>query len=513
VSGPGHIIGFSNPAFDHAFPHASPGGVRSLGNAGRTGNPLGWDEVAKILDKVRSTGAPTVTQDLPVLFRSPSDATRLIPSYITVICSPVTDAAGAPTILFVAVDVTNRVCTNLDIELQHARLAASERLHRDISLTLQHSLLAPAHPTADTLDVAARYLAGTKGTEVGGDWYDVINLGAGRVAAVIGDVMGRGVHAAALMGQLRAAIRSYAHLDLPPTEVLRLLNSLIAELDSGTDGDLPKIATCLYGIYDPAGEEFSFSSAGHPPPVVVDPTGGKHVVRHDPDPPLGTGHAVAGEGRVPVPAGSVLALYTDGLVEQRGRDIDVGIAALRDALRTWDDLETVADQLLAELRPPGGYDDDAALLLVHVPPCLSAGQLKHSTLLVAGSYQSARYVRYHIRRVLNRWRIPADVVESAVPVADELITNALTHGEPPVHFTLRHMPYRIVIEVTDSNPQLPQIRHTGADAEHGRGLHIVAAVTSRWGSRVTTAGKVVWADVPFSMPPDYNESVRNGHSV
>jgi anti-sigma regulatory factor (Ser/Thr protein kinase) len=185
----------------------------------------------------------------------------------------------------------------------------------------------------------------------------------------------------------------------------------------------------------------------------------------------------------------------------------MGIEALRKTLDNREDLETAADRLLVELRPPGEYDDDVALLLVRVPRELSANPAKRSSLLLPGVNQSARHVRHHVRRVLRRWGAPADVVDVAVMVADEIVVNALIHGEPPIRLNLRQVPHQLVVEVADGNPQLPRHQNADTDAERGRGLRIVAEMTSRWGSRTTTTGKVVWAEIPFSENhPDHNES-------
>src|SRR5437588_2834165 len=154
-----------------------------------------------------------------------------------------------------AVDITDQVRAK-------ARLQESERRHRQTALTLQRSLLPQVLHRPDDLHVATRYLPGGTEAEVGGDWYDVIPLGAGRTAVVVGDVMGRGVRAAAVMGQLRTAVRAYARLDLPPHRVLQLLEGLTTDIDPG------QIATCVYGVYDPAEGLFSYSVAGHLPPLL-----------------------------------------------------------------------------------------------------------------------------------------------------------------------------------------------------------------------------------------------------
>ncbi|WP_030378058.1 MULTISPECIES: SpoIIE family protein phosphatase [unclassified Streptomyces] len=238
--------------------------------------------------------------------------------------------------------------------IDNARLYGRERT---AALTLQRSLLPTAPARHEGLDIAARYLPAL--SEVGGDWYDVLPLGPGRTALVVGDVMGKGVQAAAIMGQLSTATRALARLDLPPAELLGHLDDIMGSL-----GDT--IATCLYAVCDLRRGRCVLSSAGHLPPVLLLPDGEAELVDVPPGVPLGVG-GVGGVGfgtvEVELAPGALLALYTDGLVENRGEPIDAGLTALTRLLRGCRlPLERIGDMLLGALRPEP--DDDVALVLV-----------------------------------------------------------------------------------------------------------------------------------------------------
>ncbi|WP_405969599.1 SpoIIE family protein phosphatase [Streptomyces sp. NBC_00988] len=237
--------------------------------------------------------------------------------------------------------------------IDNARLYGRERT---TALTLQRSLLPPAPARQEGLDIAARYLPAL--SEVGGDWYDVLPLGPGRTGLVVGDVMGKGVQAAAIMGQLSTATRALARLDLPPAELLHHLDDL-----TGSLGDA--IATCAYGVVDLGRGTCELSSAGHLPPVLIHPDGTAELLDIPGGVPLGVGGVDFGTAEVDFTTGALLALYSDGLVENRGENIDVGLHALTRLLQSSRrPLEQTSDMLLNALRPEP--DDDVALLLVRV---------------------------------------------------------------------------------------------------------------------------------------------------
>ena len=235
--------------------------------------------------------------------------------------------------------------------IDNARLYGRER---GTALTLQRSLLPSTPAEREGLDIAARYRPAL--SEVGGDWYDVLPLGPGRTGLVVGDVMGKGVQAAAIMGQLSTATRALARLDLPPAELLRHLDDI-----AGSLGDA--IATCVYAVCDLRRGTCELSSAGHLPPVLATAHGSAELVEGPGGVPLGVGGVDFGTVEVQLAPGSLLALYTDGLVENRGEPIDTGLDTLTRLLRNaGPSLQRASDSLLRALSPEP--DDDVALLLV-----------------------------------------------------------------------------------------------------------------------------------------------------
>lgn len=491
VTVPDMDVVFANEAFRALFPASALDDVALADEPGEIGDS--WRPVVDLIREVARTGEPRVSAETPVLVRDPAGSPKA--AYLAVTCTPVAAGTELGDVLIMAIETTSTVETRRAMETGQERLAASERQHRAFSLTLQRGLLPPRRPLGDDLETAVRYRAGIHGAEVGGDWYDVLNLGAGRVAVVVGDVMGRGMGAAALMGQLRAAVRSLQHLDLPPAEVLGLLDRLVSDLQAGVPFEENKIVTCVYAVYDPHDQTLVYSSAGHLPPVLLHPEGGTSLLRSDETPPLGVGDGRWTERLARVLPGSVLVLYTDGLVEDRNRDIDRGVADLATTLRHAGDLELMADRVLDELRPPAGYEDDVALLLVRIPEAAVASPARRTSLALPSLPHAVGHARRHARRVLDRWKTPAEVADRAVLVLDELVTNAITHGAPPVRLSIRQNDARLVIQVSDGSLHLPRQSWPDHDYEHGRGLRLVSALSDRWGDRSRPLGKLVWAEL------------------
>ncbi len=371
-----------------------------------------------------------------------------------------------------------------------AQVAARE--HR-IADELQASLLPPRTFDPDHLDVATYYRAGVAGTQVGGDWYDVIELGAGRTALVIGDVMGRGVRAAAVMGQLRSAVRAYARLDLPPADLLEHLDAAVREI--GRD----QIVTCVYAVYDPGERSLTYASAGHLPPLLLEPGQPPRRLTGSAGAPLGIGQPGIVDEVVSLSSGSQVALYTDGLVESRDSDIDVGIDALAEALvAATGDLQQRPQQLVDALLPHGP-DDDVAVLLVQVDHRVQEDCSLH--LVVADDLSTIAQVRARVRDELRLWGAPVTVQEDVELIVSELVTNALVHGRPGVELRLRSSRVHLVLEVEDRASYLPRRMRPGSDDEHGRGLQLVRLLSSQWGTRPTAHGKVVWCAFPPLRDP------------
>ena len=376
------------------------------------------------------------------------------------------------------------------------RLRASEREQRRTAVTLQRSLLPQELEQPDDLRIAATYQPGGTEAAVGGDWYDVITLGGGRTALVIGDVMGRGVRAAAVMGQLRTAVRAYARLDLPPHEVLQLLDGLAAEIDAN------QIATCVYAIHDPNEGRLVYASAGHLPILVRDETG-KILRTDEPNgPPLGTGGWIHSSGSVPLGPGSTAVLYTDGLVERRDKDLDEGIAALERALAgATGSPQVVCDRLVRSAGVTADHDDDVAVLVLQHPTRTGHdGELfRNAALELLGGVEAAPRARAFASGVLTSWRFPSDLHDAGVLATSELVANSLKHGTPPMRLRLRRTDRRLIIEVTDGDDHLPRRRRAEPIDEAGRGIAIVATIASSWGSRRTPGGgKAVWCEFALS---------------
>jgi serine phosphatase RsbU (regulator of sigma subunit)/anti-sigma regulatory factor (Ser/Thr protein kinase) len=380
-------------------------------------------------------------------------------------------------------DLARRMATAVDNALRY-------RQERETALTLQRSLLPPALPELPGLTVAHRYLPGTAGAEVGGDWYDLVPLTFGRVGVVIGDVMGRGIAAAAVMGQLRAAVRACALVEDSPSAVLGLVDAAMSSLGQTS------LTTCLYGVLDPATRTLRLASAGHLPPLVVHRDGGGEYVELDPGPPLGVGTAPPPETEVVLPEGSLLLLYTDGLVEGRAQPVEDGMLALRNAVADVDDLqpeqlEQLCDGLLRAMGRDGRPDDDSALLAV-----LTGGQASAAGAHLHLAGHLAEVAR--ARRLAVTWagRAGCDPDELALLVT-EVATNALRHGGPGVDLWMRALDGGgLRVELIDGRADaLSHVRHADPDAEGGRGLQIVMALARSWGTDRLSAGKCVWFEL------------------
>jgi PAS domain S-box-containing protein len=369
------------------------------------------------------------------------------------------------------------------------RREATAREHQ-IADQLQHSLLPPRGFDPEYLEVATFYRAGVEGTQVGGDWYDVIELGAGRTALVIGDVMGRGVSAAAIMGQLRSAIRAYARLDLQPSDVLELCDGLVR--DMGPE----QIVTCIYATYDPSDRRIVYARAGHLPPLLAVSGQWPILLEDGSGPPLGAGPLDLRDVRLELPIGGILALYTDGLVERRYRDLTAGITVLAEQLSDVDGpLDQLPERLVAALLD-SEPDDDVAVLLARVPD--DRPPLRCLRIQVPDENTAVRVTRDRVRQALEEWSLADQLVDDVTLVVSELVTNAIIHGYPPVNLRLSETSRQLVLEVSDSAVVLPRRQRPTAEQDHGRGLQITSILAADWGARPTSLGKCVWCVFPLT---------------
>ncbi|MEU6818189.1 SpoIIE family protein phosphatase [Streptomyces sp. NPDC046860] len=377
------------------------------------------------------------------------------------------------------------------VSIDNARRYTREH---SMAVTLQRSLLPRTLPAQDALEIAYRYLPAQSG--VGGDWFDVLPLPGARVALVVGDVVGHGLHAAATMGRLRTAVHNFSALDLPPDELLGLLDELVARLDQDEtpeDGAAAVTgATCLYAVYDPASRRCTIARAGHLPPALVSPDGSVEFPDVPAGPPLGLGGLPFETADLVLPEGSRLVLYTDGLVEDRERDIDEGLELLRDALRhapgasPEETCRVVLDRL--PVRPA----DDVALIVAETR-VLGADQVARWE--VPADPAAVSEVRAEVTRRLAEWDLE-ELTFTTELILSELVTNAIRYGRGPIGVRLLRG-RSLICEVSDGTTTSPHLRYAASTDEGGRGLFLVAQLSDRWGTRYTPTGKIIWAEQPL----------------
>ncbi|MEU2409586.1 SpoIIE family protein phosphatase [Streptomyces rubiginosohelvolus] len=375
---------------------------------------------------------------------------------------------------------------------------------RTASLALQRQLLPHHLPPQSAVRTAYRYLPADDVTGVGGDWFDVIPLSGTRVGLVVGDVVGHGLQAAATMGRLRTSVRAFAQLDMPPDELLTRLDDLVgqpAEEPPDAYGgavetyDVTTGATCLYAVYDPVSRRCVMARAGHLPPAVVDPDGAVSFPDLPAGPPLGLGGLPFESMEFELPVGSLLALFTDGLVEARDHDISHGLDTLGRVLADRSaSLEELCDRAVSELVPDGTSADDTALLLVRTRE-LDAERVAHWEL--SAEAVSVGRARELATGQLEAWGLE-ELVFATQLVVSELVTNAVRYAGGPLGLRLIR-DRTLVCEVADTGHTSPHLRHSAEDDEGGRGLFIVAQLVQRWGTRYTPTGKTIWTEQ--ALPP------------
>jgi PAS domain S-box-containing protein len=453
-------------------------------------------------------------------------------------------------------DFMAAIADRVAIAIDNAMLFEEERR---TALAFQTSLLPQRLPTFDGLEVAWRYVPAkpleTHGqgiqTQVGGDWYDLIPLSAGRVGIVIGDVEGRGARAAAVMGQLRAALRAFAQDDKPPAEIMRRLDDWCRTLGTAaaeSPGQLdPPMASCTYLVYDAWSRALTFANAGHEAPLLItDGEVSELDIEHK-----GVLLGLRGRGLPSLPTyreelrqlppGSTLVLYTDGLTDRRQR-LDGGghyteaeaVEMLRSAVGAvaGGDVDEIAQA--AEEAVPGDIDDDMAIVVVRT----SRTDLASWECSFPAEAIRVSEARRQARATLTRWGVPTEQAELACLLVSEVVTNVVLHttlpvrrrrrfvlepagasGPPPMwkaeplpdelppspakQFTLRlrRGAAAVWVEVFDTDLRLPRIRSAEETDEGGRGLYLVDQIASRWGSRPTKNGKAVWFEMPITTSP------------
>ncbi|MFE9647703.1 SpoIIE family protein phosphatase [Streptomyces sp. NPDC006365] len=383
--------------------------------------------------------------------------------------------------------LAHELATRAALSMDNARRFTRERT---MVLALQRSLLPQGLPDQEAVEVAHRYLPAE--SDVGGDWYDVIPLSGARVGLFVGDVVGHGMHSAATMGRLRTAARSFAELDFPPDDVLTHLDNVVGRLDRedpAADGVGIVGATCLYAIYDPTSQQCVMARAGHPPPALVRPDGTVSFLDLPAGPPLGLGGLPFETAEIHLPEHSQLVLYTDGLIEDRHRDIDVSLDSLRGALAHPERTPEETCEAVLERVAPAHPSDDIALLVARThaldPHRIADWDLPADPALVSD-------VRANAIRQLDDWGLD-EAAFVAELLLSELVTNAIRHGSGPIRVRLIHGP-TLICEVYDTSNTAPHLRRAAATDEGGRGLFLVAQLAQSWGARYTPEGKVIWAE-------------------
>ncbi|GAB2823321.1 SpoIIE family protein phosphatase [Actinoallomurus bryophytorum] len=460
-------------------------------------------------------------------------------------------------------DLMGAIASRVALAIDNAMLFEEER---ETALAFQMNLLPGERPPQlDGLEIAWRYEPARPleshgqgiQTQVGGDWYDVIPLSAGRVGLVIGDVEGRGPRAAAVMGQLRAALRAFAQDDKPPADILLKLDEWVRTMVSPRryresvrgqpDEALERhpLVSCTYFVYDAWSRTLSFANAGHEPPLllldgeVIDMESvGKGAMLGVREPGVG-GEILYEEETRELPPGTTLVLYTDGLIERRPKDDgehytrEQAREMLRESVRGADrkDVEAIANAAFDAV--PGDIDDDVAIVVVRTAPVRL--QVEERT------FQAEPIMVSEARRMAAEtfasWGMLDEQSELACLLVSEVVTNVVLHAantpaprrelvlegaltldgpagfddpwdelpdltrrEPAIkEFTLRlrRGERSIWVEVLDKDLRLPRIRSAGETDEGGRGLYLVDQLAARWGSRPTNDGKAVWFEIPL----------------
>lgn len=389
------------------------------------------------------------------------------------------------------VALLTEVAAHSALGVDNARRYARE--HR-AAVTLQRRLLPHSSTSTRAMETTGAYVPAAGGAEIGGDWFDAIELPSLRTALVVGDVTGHGLHAAATMGRLRTAVQTLALLELAPDELLTHLDDLVTRLaDEAEPAHRDAVtATCLVAVHDPVTGRCTMAAAGHPPPLLAAPDGSTGPVAVRPGPPLGVGGLPFETSTVDVPPGSVLALYTDGLLRRYGTDLDRSTRELADRLarlgRAGGDLRAPAQALMAGAGGPP-LRDDVALLLARTSALdaddVASWEFPADPAAVASAREAAV-------GKLAEWGLAESAFVTELLVS-ELVTNAVRYAGGPVGLRLIHDEV-LFCEVTDPSNSQPRMRRARTTDEGGRGLFLVAQLSRRWGSRYGPSGKTVWAE-------------------
>jgi serine phosphatase RsbU (regulator of sigma subunit)/anti-sigma regulatory factor (Ser/Thr protein kinase) len=377
---------------------------------------------------------------------------------------------------------------------QALRRALAYQVQRTTSEQLQRSLMPHSLPELERLSLGAHYQSGGANIEVGGDWYDVLPLADGSVVVSLGDVMGRGVGAAVVMGEVRAALRAYAVLDAQPGVVLARLDELVS-------GSMPdQIVTVAYGLVSADRATVTLAVAGHPPPLLV-PRSGSATVLDRAGPALGVGvpHSHWPQTRVKMADYDTVVFYSDGLVERRDLDLFVGLDQVREHIERMDPRRRHPRELcaaLAERMCAVPVDDDVTVLAVMVPP---PGRERTVTHQLPADATAARLARRLLGGQLAEWGVDEELIEVAQLCTSELVTNVVIHSGTTSALTVRMDEEYLQVLVQDEG-STGMVRRPGDLDEtsiSGRGLSLVEALTSAWRAEHNADGTTVWFELPL----------------
>jgi serine phosphatase RsbU (regulator of sigma subunit)/anti-sigma regulatory factor (Ser/Thr protein kinase) len=366
---------------------------------------------------------------------------------------------------------------------------------------LQRSLLPRSLPDLPGLELGSYYRSGGFNTDVGGDWYDVLELPDGRVGLVVGDVMGKGIPAARLMAEVRSALRAHVTLDPSPSTVLERLDAFVSS-PTGSGIGSQQLVTVAYGVVSADRSTLTIAVAGHPPPLVVDPGVGVEQLVHEPGSALGVGAGPWPETVVALRPRRLVLLYSNGLVETRTRDLSTGLDELTDHLRQLPARRCQPRELcsrIAQLMTDDHTEDDVALLATAQAP---AGGVRRASTRLSEQTTAPGEARRFLRRVLTGWQVGEDLVDSAELCVSELVTNAVIHTGTAAELTARLDGDALTVLVRDGGGAGP-VQQRIADGEDpmmvsGRGLGLVDAIATAWAAEHGADGTTVWFEIERS---------------